>query len=445
MLTILIIDDQIALLEAVVEGLALEGFIILQASDGYEGIQLAREAIPDIIICDINMPEMSGFEVLETLRKDSLTAAIPFIFLSARSAASDIRTGMNYGADDYLTKPVNYTELIKAVRSRLARNSAFQVQRLREYAHRLVIAQEQERRNFAAALRSNLGDTLSDIKVTLEMLRRLPPANQASTLQTAERLIQEAVTIINNLSHSLMPSTLMHIGILPALLLLVDQVERSGQIHVEFIHQGMEDYTDLDFSINVYRIVQEALTNVQKHAGVNTALVRLWAEGDFVHLQIEDNGVGFDVESVLNSIDKIGVITMRERAYLLNGELTILSSLHAGTRIYGRFPMRYRAEVSEIENAPADYEENDEFPPSSAVFENGQPFSAVSTLTDREKQILLMVVNGATSQEIADKLVISTRTVETHRLNMMRKLGLRGMPALMRFAVEKGLIGKRVS
>ena len=442
MLTVLIIDDQIALLEAVADGLCMDGFAVLQASDGYQGIQIAREHVPDIIICDINMPELSGFEVLETLRKDSLTAAIPFIFLSARNAAADIRTGMNYGADDYLTKPVEYAEVIKAIRSRLERNTAFQVHRLREYAHRLVIAQEQERHNFATILKSNLGDTLSDIKITLELLRRLPLNSQATTLQTAERLIQEAVNVINNLSHAMWPNALMQIGMLPALLLLVDQMGKSGQLHIEFMHHGLDSITDLDLSINLYRIVQEALTNIQKHAGVNTALVRLWVENDVVHLQVEDTGVGFDVDQILNSLEKIGVITMRERAYLLNGDLTILSSPHGGTQIYGRFPIKNKTGIRHPESAPTEFTDEVEGELQTPAGADDQTFSAFSTLTEREKQILRFVVNGATSQEIADNLVISTRTVETHRLNMMRKLGLRGMPALMRFAVDKGLIGK---
>ena len=117
---ILVIDDNLDIRENSIEILELSGYQVLGASDGQSGIDLAIREIPDIIICDIMMPLMDGYEVLQKLRNHSKTAQIPFVFLTARSEKSDIRTGMDLGADDYLVKPFEDFELLEVVEIRLS-------------------------------------------------------------------------------------------------------------------------------------------------------------------------------------------------------------------------------------------------------------------------------------------------------------------------------------
>lgn len=104
--------------------LEMEGCTVVQAPDGRAGVTAAKEHRPSLILCDVMMPEMSGYEVLEALRADTVTVEIPFIFLTARGERGDIRTGMNLGADDYLTKPVTREDLLMAVGARLRRHAA---------------------------------------------------------------------------------------------------------------------------------------------------------------------------------------------------------------------------------------------------------------------------------------------------------------------------------
>jgi len=118
---ILVIDDESRMRKLVVEALSSEGFLVVEASNGREGVALAAREAPDLIVCDITMPEMNGHRVLQTLRDQPATAQIPFIFLTGWSEREDVRAGMNLGADDYLVKPVDPTELLAAVRSRLRR------------------------------------------------------------------------------------------------------------------------------------------------------------------------------------------------------------------------------------------------------------------------------------------------------------------------------------
>lgn len=118
---ILVIEDEPQMLRNLVTILRAEGFSPIPAAGGPPGIEAARREKPDLILCDLMMPDLDGFAVLGQLRADPETAGIPFIFLTARSDRSDLRSGMNLGADDYLTKPVRVDDLLAAIHARLAR------------------------------------------------------------------------------------------------------------------------------------------------------------------------------------------------------------------------------------------------------------------------------------------------------------------------------------
>ncbi len=119
--TLLLIEDHASLRRNLEDILTLEGHHVLTAANGPDGLRLARERHPDLVLCDIMLPGMDGLEILATLRTNTATAAVPFIFLTAKGDASDIRAGMKLGADDYLPKPVARADLLDAIRTRLQR------------------------------------------------------------------------------------------------------------------------------------------------------------------------------------------------------------------------------------------------------------------------------------------------------------------------------------
>lgn len=121
MTTILLIEDHAPLRENLREMLSLAGYHVHAADNGLEGLRMAAQQLPALILCDIMMPGMDGHEVLARLRADAALKAVPFIFLTAKGTPPDIREGMNLGADDYLPKPVSRNDLLKAVRTRLER------------------------------------------------------------------------------------------------------------------------------------------------------------------------------------------------------------------------------------------------------------------------------------------------------------------------------------
>jgi signal transduction histidine kinase len=120
---ILVIEDEPDIRESIDEMLGYEGMAVITAENGDLGARLAREFLPDLIICDIMLPGLNGYGVLTTLRNDPLTANIPFIFLTAKADRPSMRYGMELGADDYLTKPFSSDELIAAIRTRLEKKA----------------------------------------------------------------------------------------------------------------------------------------------------------------------------------------------------------------------------------------------------------------------------------------------------------------------------------
>lgn len=119
--TILVIEDQDDVRENIVELLDLSNYKVLDAPNGKAGVKSALEHVPDLILCDIMMPEMDGYEVLYLLMKNPSTSSIPFIFLTAKAEKEDFRKGMNLGADDYITKPFEEMELLGAIERRLTK------------------------------------------------------------------------------------------------------------------------------------------------------------------------------------------------------------------------------------------------------------------------------------------------------------------------------------
>jgi two-component system, sensor histidine kinase and response regulator len=167
--TVLVIEDQPNVRENIVELLGAENFAVLAAENGIEGVHLAQEHHPNLILCDVMMPELDGYDVLSMLRQDPATAMIPFIFLTAKAATKDMRQGMNLGADDYLTKPFTRTELLQAISSRLARQQVFA-----QHADSELVSLQQ---SISHSIPSKILDPLDEIARTAEVF-----------IQEAERL-----------------------------------------------------------------------------------------------------------------------------------------------------------------------------------------------------------------------------------------------------------------
>lgn len=185
MVKILVIEDEVDIRSNLVELLELEGHTVVSADNGITGLLGAIEHTPDLIMCDVMMPELDGYDVLQALRQDPKTLAIPFIFLTALADKGDIRRGMVLGADDYLTKPFCRADVLKAVGIRLEKQAATKSQASDDQ----IIALQKEIRDFRAGLdgnqadlftdmRHHLNDTVVKLDIVTNILKTLPPGEQ---------------------------------------------------------------------------------------------------------------------------------------------------------------------------------------------------------------------------------------------------------------------------
>src|SRR3954447_1665846 len=127
---ILVIEDEPEMRRNIAALLRFHEYEPIEAENGRKGVELARREKPDLILCDVMMPELDGHGVIQALQQDAGLASIPFIFLTAKGDKDDLRSGMNLGADDYLTKPVANSDLVNAIEARLRRSG---VQANREF------------------------------------------------------------------------------------------------------------------------------------------------------------------------------------------------------------------------------------------------------------------------------------------------------------------------
>lgn len=179
MTKILVIEDEKAIRENILELLETQDFEAIGAENGRIGVKIATEQVPDLILCDVMMPELDGYEVLEALRADPLTVTIPFIFLTAKADKSDTRKGMELGADDYLTKPCRAVELLRAVESRLEKQAAAERQAQKKL--------DELRGNITHALPHELRTPLNGIiglsNLLLEELDSLEPSESRQMIE----------------------------------------------------------------------------------------------------------------------------------------------------------------------------------------------------------------------------------------------------------------------
>ena len=163
------------------------------------------------------------------------------------------------------------------------------------------------------------------------MLEHGETDSAGASLTISLGLINEITAKVRNLSLNLRPSMLDDLGLLPALLWHFEHYMEQTHVRVTFYHDGIDRRLPADVETAAYRIVQEALTNVARHAGVNQATVRCSANESRLLIQVEDHGKGFDSEAALRSHSTSGLSGMHERATLLGGHLTIDSQPGAGT------------------------------------------------------------------------------------------------------------------
>ena len=195
-----------------------------------------------------------------------------------------------------------------------------------------VLLEEAERRHIAQELHDEVGQSLTALKLRLQV------AEPSEQVVQARGLVDELLTRVSNLSLDLRPAMLDDLGLLPALVWLFERYSKQTNVKVEFAHTGLDGRMSPIVETAAFRIVQEALTNVARHAAVPSVNVRVWRSGDSLSVQIADGGKGFDVAAALAAGQSSGLSGMRERAAALGGTMDIESN-GDGTRLTAELPL----------------------------------------------------------------------------------------------------------
>ncbi|MGA3242128.1 MAG: MEDS domain-containing protein [Bryobacteraceae bacterium] len=212
---------------------------------------------------------------------------------------------------------------------------------LRALAARLLTVEETERKRLALELHDEIGQLLTGLRLLLNPDDDSPADALKNRLEEARTIVDDLLARVRRLSFDLRPADLDQFGLLPALLSLFERYTAQTGVLVNFKHQGVETRFESEVETGAYRIVQEALTNAARHAGVASVTVRVWTDADSLNLQVEDRGRGFDPEVALKAPRSSGLIGMRERITLLGGHMSIESSAGAGTTITAELPLDY--------------------------------------------------------------------------------------------------------
>ncbi|MCS6905286.1 MAG: response regulator [Bacteroidia bacterium] len=347
---ILVIEDENALLLGIKDFLEEEGYQILTAENGRRGYELAIEEHPDLIICDVMIPEMNGYEVLKCIRRNPKTATTPFIFLTAKSTISDMRKGMELGADDYLTKPFSIEALLKTVQTKFEKYDQIRSQLLlaqqKEITRAIVEAQEAERQNIASDIHDGLGQILTAALMSIQSIKNVEIIQNTPLLkeflQKLESLLNDAYEEARNIMYNLSPTILSQQGLCAAIENLCWNASACTETEIEFYCNLLSKRYDPITEITIYRIVQEALNNIIKYAQAQTAIVTLDATSTSLHLEIKDNGIGFnyeDIQKVRKDKGGRGIKNIENRVRLLGGELQISTGIGKGTHYIIHIPL----------------------------------------------------------------------------------------------------------
>ncbi len=317
---ILVIEDEFLIRENLLERLGAEGFDTVGAENGLDGVKLALANRPDLIICDVMMPELDGYDVLRTLRQNPNTAAIPFIFLTAKADKAALRQGMELGADDYLTKPFTKTELLGAIATRLKKHA--------------VVAQhfEEELVSFVQSITDALPEELLNpiyqiFSLTQKLVEEHDTIAPQEILAAAEHINESTMYMHRLMENFIIYSKLKSLNLNSQEVELLSDCRTSNPntVIVEVATQKATQYgREADLTLNIARagvkiaeqdlrkIAEEIIDNAFKFSEEGTPVqIRATVDNDLFQLTIANSGCAMTLEQIAS----IGACRQFEREF----------------------------------------------------------------------------------------------------------------------------------
>lgn len=351
---ILVIDDDS--ITRLTLGTLLEGsgYHVEMAENGPEGLAKAKKILPDVILLDVMMPGMDGYEVCRHLRADSKLAEVPIFMITALDDRNSRLAGLSAGADDFLTKPYDSLELeirlnmlkrvdryrtlqeerekLKTAMSQLKQKNA----QLRQLSRQVLQAHEDERQTLAREMHDEIGQIITGLRLILEQHNEDP----AQRLEKARQIANELLQRVREISLDLHPTALDEFGLSAALDGLLKRfTSKTGIVVHHNIDPKGESRFDKAIEAVLFRVAQEALENIARHAKVNEANVMLVSNAEYLQLSISDSGQGFDPSTLKTGASK-GISGMAKQVELVGGEFILQSIPGEGTLIRAYFDLQ---------------------------------------------------------------------------------------------------------
>jgi signal transduction histidine kinase len=347
---ILMVDDHPGKLLSYEAILAELGQNLIKAASGNEALEQLLKNDIAVVLIDVNMPGMNGFELAAMIRQHPRFEQTAMIFISAVQMTDlDRLKGYERGGVDYISVPIAPDLLRAKVKMfvelhRKSQQVAEKNQQLRLLSSRLLAAQDVERRRIARNLHDSLGQYLASVKMNLDLVSPCVSSGGAAFLSSAKDSLDECIAETRTISHLLHPPLLDEAGFGSAARWYVEGFAKRSGIDARLdLQEGIERLPELT-EVALFRILQESLTNVHRHSGSSSVEIQLKATAGYATLTVRDFGRGMPAE-LLDGFDQhrtrlgVGLSGMRERVNDLGGQLDIRSDQH-GTTIVATVPLR---------------------------------------------------------------------------------------------------------
>lgn len=355
MTKILVIEDEAPVRKNIAQTLTFEGYQVIEADNGEDGIQYATNYLPDLIICDIIMDGLNGFEVLSNIREISDTSIIPFIFLTANTDKSSRRTGMRNGANDFLEKPFEVSDLLGAVEARLKERNA------------LYQDVEETKRNLLRTVTHELRTPLSGIVMATDYLSGQLDSMSAIEINQMLKFVQSGSNRMHHLVEqmilkSLIDSKKMRIDTdhIDFVYLVVSAINLSDRYRnqnkgVTINLKNKADSVGIGcYADSLRHAITEILLNAVNYSKSDGLVdVEIWTKDGMAHIKITDKGLGMsssEIAKALHPFEQIGRDQFEQQGIglglwladqivqLHHGKLDIKSGKGTGTTVYIELP-----------------------------------------------------------------------------------------------------------
>ena len=356
---ILIVDDELFNLKILSKIIENAGYETLTVSDGFAALRILEHEKPDIILLDIMMPGMDGYEVCRRLKENINLNAISVIFISSLNEPKDIVEAFRSGGVDYISKPFQAEEVITRVNTHLklhqqskellelnAKLKESQDQ-LKKFAAHLQIIREEERLFLANEIHDKIGQILVALKIDMGIWEKkvlflsdnIYSDDILETFNGFVTVVDETFKTARNIMNNLKSDDLELLGFIETAKLLCVEFELLTKIDCQFENSISRLVFNEKQNIALYRIMQEALSNIREHANATSVNVSLNIEENKFFLEIRDNGIGFDENKRILK-DSYGILDMTERVQMLQGKLTISGKPGEGTLVKVELPYK---------------------------------------------------------------------------------------------------------